>query len=254
MNSWSPASLQPANVVHRRAGSFVEFCFRMLLMVVALSKTAYMKRIIVPAVVAIFVLLACSKGDTGPAGTTGAAGASGPQGPAGTANVIYSSWFTPSAYIRDTVFSLYHFYHNDSTADITQGVVDSGLVIVYAKLDGYNTSIWPANQVAELPITLTYRLSSNGIDYSDYWSADITAGCLKIDFVDDQNYYSDISTSHQFRYIIIPGGKSTVDAVDPGAGSSSGRQFDASGIQTVIRDHSKMTYAEVCASLGIEKE
>ena len=46
----------------------------------------------------------CSKGPAGPAGPAGVAGA---PGATGTANVIYSAWFQPSPYIKDTIFGTY---------------------------------------------------------------------------------------------------------------------------------------------------
>src|SRR5882762_8829527 len=123
------------------------------------------------------LVFACKKGDpgptgaTGPAGSNGAAGATGPQGPAGTANVIYSQWFTASPWTKDTVFDVYGFNYTKSTADITQPVLDSGTVIAFGKLAGYNTLIWPTGQVSQMPIVLSYRFSPGGITYTDTWSA-----------------------------------------------------------------------------------
>jgi hypothetical protein len=205
----------------------------------------------------VFFMVSCQKGDTGPAGATGAAGAAGaagPQGPAGSANVIYSGWFTPAAYTKDTVFDLYNFYYNDSTTDITQQVIDSGLVITFGDLAGYNTAIWPIGQVEQLPITVSYKFSTAGITYNDTWSAQITAGSLRINFADDQNYYSGISNAHEFRYVIIPGGrKSTVESVKPGVYYSNGKKLDQSAVQNVVHNYKQMSYAQVCEGLGISQ-
>jgi hypothetical protein len=204
-------------------------------------------------------MASCQKGNTGPAGptgatgttgTTGATGAAGPQGPAGTANVIYSAWFTPSAYTKDTVFSIYQLYYNDSASAITQTVLDSGVVITFGKLDGYTQTIWPTNQVAELPITITYMEASTV--YTDTWSALATLGNLRIQFVDDLNLYSGISNAHQFRYVIIPGGTSVSgSSIVPGVRSGNANSTEVSPFRDVIQNYRKMTYDEICQRLGI---
>lgn len=139
----------------------------------------------------------CKKGDTGPAGPAG------PQGPVGTPNVIYSEWFTASPYIKDTIFGIWGFKYNKAAPGITQQVLDSGSVLTYGKLLGYNPTIWPTNTVQQLPIDLTYN--SGGVT-TDTWTARLSPGNLQIRFVNDRNIYGSIATNHQFRYIIIPGG------------------------------------------------
>jgi hypothetical protein len=209
-------------------------------------------------VLSLFTLLlfsSCKKGDTGPIGATGATGAAGPAGPTGvtgSANVIYSAWFTPDTYIKDTVFDLYGFYYNKATTDITQAVLDSGVVLTYGKLDGYTSVIWPTAQVSQLPIVVSYKFSLESVTFNDTWSALATAGNLKIQFVDDQNYYNSISNAHQFRYIVIPGGaKSTVASIKPGIVSGRGIQLDAANVIKVIHNYQQMSYAEICQLLNI---
>lgn len=141
--------------------------------------------------VIVLAVTSCKKGDTGPAGLPG------------TANVVYSEWFTPNVYTKDTVFSVWGFKYNRSAPQITQQILDSGTVLTFGKLLGYNPLIWPTNLVQQLPITLTYN--SGGIT-NDTWSARLTPGNLQIRFVNDRNIYTTIAVNHQFRYIIIPGG------------------------------------------------
>lgn len=141
----------------------------------------------------VMTVLSCKKGDTGPAG------------PPGTANVQYSDWFTPNPYIKDTIFGIWGHKYNKAAPGITQQVLDSGTVLTFGKLLGYNQSVWPANVVQQLPIQLTYRQS--GATMTDTWSARASPGNLQIRFVNDHNEYNVISNTHQFRYIIIPGGK-----------------------------------------------
>jgi hypothetical protein len=142
-------------------------------------------------------------GATGPAGSNGTNGATGATGATGTANVIYSAWVTPATYTKDTVFSTWHFYADIAASKITQTILDRGTVIVYGKLDGYTSTIWPTTQVSALPIVVTYQEGST--TYTDTWSSLITLGNVRIDFVDNMNLYNGISNAHQFRYVIIPG-------------------------------------------------
>lgn len=143
------------------------------------------------------LIVAC-KGPTGPQGSTG------PQGPPGVPNVQYSPWFTPATWTKDTVFGVFNFNAVHVDAAITQAILDSGVVLVYGKLDGYTTVVWPANQVSLLPIVVTYIEGST--TYTDTWSALTTPDTLRLNFVDDKNLYGSISNAHQFRYVIVPGG------------------------------------------------
>ncbi|HLX66763.1 MAG TPA: hypothetical protein VKR41_07195 [Puia sp.] len=93
-----------------------------------------MQRILTLALSALMIsvtIASCSKqgpaGVTGATGPAGAAGPAGPVGPAGNTNIIYSGW--------DSGFSgTYAFWQVPA---LTQGVVDSSAVLVYALVDGY---------------------------------------------------------------------------------------------------------------------
>ncbi|SDS50341.1 hypothetical protein SAMN05216490_1271 [Mucilaginibacter mallensis] len=126
------------------------------------------------------------------------------QGPPGTANVMYTDWFTPPTYKKDTVFGVYGFSAKEAIPAITQSILDNGTVITYGKLNGYVSSIWPTNQVSELPISITYMDGSAA--NIDTWSAFATPGTLEIRLVSSLNAYGGISNAHQFRCIVIPGG------------------------------------------------
>src|SRR5882757_5324109 len=175
------------------------------------------KKIIRLSFVAIVLLSfgSCKKGDTGP------------QGPAGTANVVYSDWFTPSAYAVSTVFGLKNFDYRKAAPGITQLVLDSGAVLTYGKLNGYNPVIWPTGTVSLMPISINYL--SGSTPNTDTWSAIDSLGSLRINLTSTTNAYSSISNAHSFRYIIIPGG------------AHGGRQMD-------LRS---MTYGQVCEYLNI---
>ncbi len=162
----------------------------------------------------ITFLISCKKGD---------------EGPPGTANVKYSDWFTPNAYTSATIHGIKHFTYEKDAPEITQFVLDSGVVIVFGKLLGYNTNVWPAGQVSQMPIALTYFQS--GSTMTDTWSALTTPQKLKIRFLNDRNEYNVIATTHQFRYVIVPGGTKV-----------SGRR---------AANYQQMSYSEICALLQI---
>jgi hypothetical protein len=206
-----------------------------------------LSRLFLLSLFTLLLLSSCKKGDTGPAGATGAAG---PTGATGSANVIYSAWFTPATYVKDTVFGTYGFIYDKATTDITQPVLDSGVVLVYGKLDGYVTSVWPTAQVAVLPINITYMIGSS--PNIDTWSALVTLGNVRIQLQSSLNAYGAISNAHKFRYIVIPGGvKSAVASVKPGISTVNGIQVDAVNVRKVLNNYQEMSYAEVCQLLKI---
>jgi hypothetical protein len=217
-----------------------------------LSPLTYLSLILAISILAI----SCQKGDTGPVGPTGptgSIGAQGPQGDTGTANVIYSDWFRPTSYIKDTIFGTWGFYYDDAAPAITAGVMDSGTVITFGKLDGYVTSIWPTNQVEALPIVITYMDGSSA--NIDTWSALLTTGNLRIQLQSSLNAYGSISTAHQFRYVVIPGGVHATTAVTPGlhtgqANTLAGTHSTGSPAPSGV-DYAHMTYQELCQKLGI---
>ena len=187
-------------------------------MMIPVSHVTVCKKIVALSFVLSFVVFtSCKKGDTGPAG------------PAGTANVVYSDWFTPAAYTITTVFGLKNFDYRKTAPGITQLVLDSGAVLTYGKLNGYNTSIWPTGEVSQMPISINYL--SGSTPNTDTWSAIDSVGMLRINLTSTTNAYTNISNLHSFRYIIIPGG------------AHGGRQMD-------LRS---MSYAQVCDYLHISQ-
>lgn len=153
------------------------------------------------------------KGDVGPAGPSGAAGATGATGAVGTtgatgatgsANVIYSAWQTSPTASRDTTVDgtcvrIRHLY----APSLTQGILDSGLVITYMRVG----SIGPY----QLPYT------------SDAGGATNQIGCIynknKI-FIYRETFGScrftsasagtapvlvNLPQSLEYRYVIVPG-------------------------------------------------
>jgi len=189
----------------------------------AILKTKY----VLLALVIAFTFSCSEDGAVGPQGTSGQNGADGTNGTDGTdgtdgqdgqdgnANVISSDWFTPSSYTLSTGFGGIKLLDHDQAAPkITQEIIDNGVVLVYGKLNGYTSSVWPTDQIALLPIILTYSTSPANIDT---WLAILSEGNINIRFTNNNNTYSSLSTNHSFRYIVIPS-----------SSSSSGRMSDNS--------------------------
>ena len=133
-------------------------------------------------------------------GPTGPQGEQGEQGEPGTANVIYSEWTTLSSAWRDSTFFGNNYKVNHlSTTDITQDVIDNGVVLCYAK---YQTHVVPLPYNGETYI-LSFELDLNKIIFTTL-KTDYTGGAT-------------LSSSFMYRYVVIPGGvlstatKSTVD-------------------------------------------
>lgn len=163
-------------------------------------------------VVSLFTI-ACSKPEDGA------------PGPAGTANVMYSNWQTASTWTKTTSFGVINFSYDIPAPKITTDILNTGEVLVYAKLNGYNSGLG----LMDNPVKLTYNITySDGTISTDTWSFITSLGNIKINFVNNQNLYQSISILHQFRYIIIPGGTPV----------ATGKQAQP--------DLKKMSYAEVC--------
>ena len=118
--------------------------------------------------------------------------------------------------------------HDEPAAEITQDILDTGVVLVYGKLNGYVGTIWVDDHVSLLPITVTYGTSPNQIDT---WKAIASPGNVRIRFTNNNNAYASLATTHAFRYVVIP------EAVS----AKSGRL-----------NYSKMSYEEVMDHFGYD--
>jgi len=100
------------------------------------------------------------EGEIGPQGPQGEQRPQGDRGPTGNANIIASDWFTPTEYTLSNsggFFPIDYLSHDESAPEITQDIIDSGVILVYGGLNGYNPSVWPIDRVSLLPISLTYN-------------------------------------------------------------------------------------------------
>jgi hypothetical protein len=130
-------------------------------------------------------------GAPGPTGPQGPQGPAGQQGPAGTANVIYSSWFSPTAWTPATGFNDFTF--DKAAPSLTQAVIDNGAVLGYVKITG-ETAVRPLGSVVNTGL--------GGIaEYSFMMPAPNT---LRFTVTRISGTYTPLITD-QFRYVIIPG-------------------------------------------------
>lgn len=135
------------------------------------------------AVLAIASFSSCSKGAKGDTGATGATGAAGPD------SVYYSNWTNVS--MTGGVDSQGDSTYSEgiSASVITQGIIDSGLVITYVGVNAGGsdiTDIEPAD---------------------NYMETDISIGAIYL-----ISYNGDLTGDFAFRYVVIPGSVLTTDA------------------------------------------
>jgi hypothetical protein len=114
----------------------------------------------------------------------------GPQGPAGlngqNAAVYYSEWFSPTAWSGSTG----DWYFSASAPDLTQSVVENGVVLAYVWLNG---DIYSSTTVRPLP---AYVLGAN-------WSF-LIHQYGSIEFTCDMSTQP-FNAGDKFRFIAIPG-------------------------------------------------
>lgn len=157
------------------------------------------------------------QGPAGPQGEDGADGADGVEGETGTANVIYSPWLDSG--FNTPIASPVGSFSIDAP-EITQEVIDNGVILVYGKDNG--------NVIYALPVTL----HSSSTDEAYYFSFE-NPGTLEIHVAEiNSAFLNEIFIDNEFRYVIIPGGS-------PTSGKSSSV------------DYSKMTYEEIVKHFNI---
>ena len=181
-----------------------------------------MKKLLLSSIIVLSVSLfftACTKeGPAGPAGTAGTAGSAGPAGPTGptgstgSANVIYSAWFNPAAWVAEVNFGDRERTYTMATTTVTQNIIDRGIIMVYMRFVGYDPAIYQIP--LELPnsdVTFSYRAQP---------------GSIKALYTKTSNRTVDpgtISSSNAIRYVIIPG------AVSGGRGANTEKMADING-------------------------
>lgn len=178
-------------------------------------------RLILPiALLMVLTISACQKGDNGPAG------------PTGSANVIYSNWHSTTIPARDTTIdgSLMK-YTIDSVASLTQGIVDSGAVLVYLNFGAGTFS---------LPYTSFAGGKANTIDFI------ATPHRLTYTRFTHDNTASIGLPGLSYRWILIPGGQKGLSKA-----SGNTTPIPIPGGVTTLEALKAMDYRQVCEALGI---
>ncbi|HEX2630885.1 MAG TPA: hypothetical protein VHM26_17840 [Chitinophagaceae bacterium] len=162
------------------------------------------------------------QGPQGPGGTPGTPGAPGAPGAPGTANVIYSSWVTASTWADTTIGGTTSAIYRRTAAGVTQAVIDNGVVLVYAKLASAN------NSTVQLPYTVISATSNQFYNLLYPGAVHVVNSNLNGSNLTGAS----VNTTHQFRYVIIPGGV------------AGGRMASTHNLQS-------MSYDQVCALYNI---
>jgi len=157
------------------------------------------------------------QGEQGPAGQDGADGQDGAQGETGSANVIYSDWID-SGFENDITDGFDAF--NIDAPEITQEILDTGIILVYARST--------TNTIYQVPVTFYGFLNES------YFFRIINAGTLNIGVEGiGTNNIGEPFLNDVFRYVIIPGGQQTTGKQTP-------------------PDYTKMSYDEIAKLFGIK--
>lgn len=146
-------------------------------------------------------------------------GAQGPPGPAGqNATVYYSEWFSPTAWSGGSA----DWYFAASAPDLTQDIVENGVVLAYAWLAG---DIYEGSSVRPLP---AYAVGAN-------WSF-LIHEYGSIEFTSDM-FAPPLTAGNKFRFVAIPGTSPALKSGTPGYRSE--------------QELKSMTYKEVCRLYNI---
>jgi len=146
----------------------------------------------------------------------------GPQGPAGlngqNAEVYYSEWFSPVSWSG----TYGDWFFEASAPDLTQDIVEGGVVLAYAWLDG---DVFGGNSMRPLP---AYAVGANwGFLIHQYGSIVFTTDMIG----------TPATSTNKFRFIAIPG---TVPAAKSGTkGYRSAQELRS------------MSYKQVCKLYNI---
>ena len=156
------------------------------------------------------IIFSCSKGPAGAAGATGAQGPAGPSGPTGstgatgTANVIYSPWLN----VTFQAGSDTNMIGTIPAPKLADSILNKGDVKVYFNAGSDSTN---GQFVLALPAYEPFLFSNNNqpvtLIINPYFTLDTISIISNYDLssfaINGYNYF-------QFRYIIIPGGTSTL--------------------------------------------
>ena len=146
-------------------------------------------------------------------------GTQGPPGPAGqNATVYYSEWFSPTAWSGgpgDRYFAA-------TAPDLTQGIVENGVVLAYAWLAN---DVYEGSSVRPLP---AYAVGANwSFLIHEYGSIEFTSDMVA----------PPLTTGNKFRFVAIPGTIHALKSGTPGYRSE--------------KELKSMSYREICRFYNI---
>lgn len=182
--------------------------------------------------VLLFFVTACSKtGPTGPQGATGPAGpqgSTGAQGPIGTANVFVDTFSVTNA---DWLYgSIYWFstgnssatgwftrFHDQSFSKVTQGILDTGMVLMYIQSYTDNPTQWQP---------MPFSFTSSGGAYQYNYAYETMVGKVRMHFFYTPNsgaipttLSTDVIPTHRYKIITVASGAvATAMKKDPSIG------------------------------------
>jgi len=161
------------------------------------------------AVSTILMLSGCAK--------DGRNGTNGTNGLDGNANVIYSPWYTPTAWSGTSG----DWYFDISNSAISHDIVEGGVILAYVSLPGdiYDKAVRP------IP---AYALGCNW-DYLIPYYGKIEFLCDAVNMPGTSNYF--------FRFILIP--------ANTALKSTTGNKYPSA------EELRKMSYIEICKKFGI---
>lgn len=164
------------------------------------------------------------QGENGEDGAQGPQGEQGPQGVPGDTNVIYSDWFTLP--FPEDISSTTNYSESIVAPDVTEAIVERGLVIVFARLDE------SPSFVRQLPYT---DFGSQQYYDPGFRSASPTSnvGVVSVAIWSMDGSPIGAPLFDEYRYIIIPGSI-------PASGKSA-------------QEFSKMSYEEITSLFNIPK-
>ncbi len=170
----------------------------------------------------------CEDGPEGPQGPAGEQGLQGEQGPKGdegdpgTANVLYSDWinFNTATWRMVTEFSRVTQLYDIEESQITDEVMNSGLVMVYIKFGGSPNP---------RPLPMTGYINTSTKEQLIWYRLALGKIILVFHNLNDNANPGTFGSGNQYRYVIIPGGTPL---------STNGRI-------------GKMSYEDICKWYGI---
>jgi hypothetical protein len=176
------------------------------------------KRIPFFFVVALFAV-ACGKtgpqGATGPVGPAGPTGSTGPQGPIGAANVfvdtfsvINSQWTYGGTYWYSTsnngATGWFTRFHDQSFSKITQGILDTGMVLMYIQSYSGSADQW-------LPMPFEFTASGGAYQYNYVYETMV--GKVRMHFFYTPNsgaipttLSTDVIPTHRYKIVTVASG------------------------------------------------